>query len=291
MIETSRLSRRALLAGVLGGMAAGGAGCASGDAPPASSPADPQTVAALVADDPFYIAHRGGGGDWPEMTAYAYQQASSVPGLTALEVSVCITADGVLVCSHDPTTMRVTGVDYTIADETWVTLSALQVWAKETNNPSQPARPFTRFDDVVEAYADRFVLFVEPKVSPAGSQLLERMGRLGQPERVVWKQPVNSRLFTSAKQLGFGTWGYVLNEEGHTGSNLARWAASPDVDMLGAPLAETDDFIRTVVDAATQNGKPAITWAIRNIDDRDRARRLGCRGLMTSEVTEVLGSR
>lgn len=290
MSNSFRLTRRTLLTGVLGGVATT-TGCTSGVDRAAHTPPTPQTVSTLLASDPFYVAHRGGGRDWPEMTAYAYQQASAVPGLTALEISVCLSADGVLVCSHDPTTTRVTGVNYTIAEQTWATLSSLQVWAKETNDPSQPARPFTRFEAVVEAYADRFVLFVEPKVSPAGGPLLKRLGQLKQPERIVWKQPVNSRQFTVAKQLGFATWGYVLNEAAHLGPRLERFAAATDIDMLGAPLAETGGFIRTVVDSAQKNGKPAITWAVRDTKDRERARRLGCRGLMTSGVTEALGAR
>lgn len=246
--------------------------------------------AKLLNSDPFYVAHRGGGGDWPELTAYAYQQAARVPGLTALEISVCLTADDVLVCSHDPTTDRVTGSSYTIADETWETLSKLQVSAAETNDPSQPSRAFTRFDDVVEAYINRFVLFVEPKVSRAVGPLLQRMTGLGQPERVVWKQPVNSSVFTAAKQQGFATWGYVLDEASHTGANLVRWAASPDIDILGAPRAESDDFIRAVVGAADAQDKPTISWAVRNTADRERLRGLGCRGLMTSDLVEVLAA-
>src|SRR5687767_13268304 len=102
MIQTQpgRLSRRSLLSGAL---AAGlvGSSCRSGSAPAAVD--TPPTTASLTAASPFYIAHRGGGGNWPEMTAYAYEQATKIKGLQALEISVCLSADGVLVCSHDPT--------------------------------------------------------------------------------------------------------------------------------------------------------------------------------------------
>ena len=126
------------------------------------------------------------------MTAYAYAQAAQVPGLQALEISVCLSADGVLVCSHDPTTARLTGTAYTIAEQTWATLSTLKVSGAETTEPDQPAQPLTRFDDVVEAYIGQFVLFVEPKVNAAADPLMVRMAALDQPERVVWKSPINS---------------------------------------------------------------------------------------------------
>lgn len=267
------------------------AGCGGrAQAPTPVARPDAPTVASLTATDPFYIAHRGGGGDWPEMTAYAYAQAAQVPGLKALEISVCISSDGVLVCSHDPTTARLTGTGYTIAEQTWSTLSRLTVSAAETRDPSQPGRSLTRFDDVVGAYIDDFVLFVEPKVSAAVGPLMDAMAALGQPDRVVWKQPVNSTAFGPAKQQGFATWGYVLNEPSHLGANLERFAGSADIDLLGAPRAESDDFIRSISQAASAHGKATISWAVRNPADRARVLALGCRGLMTSDVVEVLGT-
>ena len=210
------LTRRAFLGGALA-LAAAGAGCST----PRPSAAQAASVDTLTATQPFYIAHRGGGGNWPEMTAYAYAQAAQIPGLQALEISVCLSADGVLVCSHDPTTARMTGTPYTIAEETWATLSTLKVSGAETTEPDQPPQPLTRFDDVVEAYIGQFVLFVEPKVKAAADPLMVRMAALDQPERVVWKSPINSSSgFAEAKRRGFGTWGYVLNETAHTGRQL-----------------------------------------------------------------------
>ena len=44
----------------------------------------------------------------------------------------------------------------------------------------------------VEAYIGRFVLFVEPKVKAAADPLMVRMAALDQPERVVWKSPIET---------------------------------------------------------------------------------------------------
>ena len=283
--EPFAIGRRALLAG---GLASAVVGLSSPSAR-AATPLVP-TVSTLTAGNPFYIAHRGGGRNWPAMTAYAYSQAVKVPGVKALEISVCITSDGVLVCNHNSTTTQMTGVPYTIIKETWDTLSSLRVSPKYTTDPNQPSRPFTRFEDVVERYIDNYVLFVEPKVSAAGGQLMRRMVDLGQPERVVWKQPINSRRFRVAKDHGFTTWGYVLDEPAHTGKNLARYAASEHVDMLGAYNAESDDFASTIVAAAEENGKKTIMWEVKTVQERARALRLGCVGLMTSNLLDVVNN-
>ncbi len=282
--------RRSFLAGALGAAVGTGlvaAGCA-GIGGPASSRQPPATVSSLLADSPFYIAHRGGGGNWPEMTAYAYDQATRLPGLKAVEISVCLTADGILVCSHDATTKRMTGIDYQIGREQWSTLAPLMVTSVYTTDPTQPARPFSRFDEVIEAHIDHTVVFVEPKTPEALEPLMAKMAALGQPERVVWKQPINQENFARAKSHGFATWGYVLDEPGHTyAPRLAGFAASKDIDMLGAQRIQPDDFVSTVAKAASANGKKTIMWDIRSAEDRARALSLGCVGMMTSNIAEV----
>lgn len=248
------------------------------------------TVSTLTAQNPFYIAHRGGGRDWPQMTGYAYQQASMLPGLQAIEVSTCLTRDGVLVCSHDADTLSATGVDHVIGNVDWSDISSLMVKSSSTLDPSQPARPITKYSSVIYTYLSKFVVFAEPKTSAAAVNLMYNLREMNQPERTVWKQPINSTRFAQAKNNGFSTWGYVLNEPDHLGANLTRYAASEYIDTLGAPLSESDDFIKAIVDAAGENGKPTIAWAVSTTADRDRALRLGCTGLMTSEIRGLLNT-
>lgn len=166
------------------------------------TPAPTPTHEGLSAQRPFYVAHRGGGANWPEMTAYAYRQAAALPFVQAIEISVCRSADGVLVCSHDPTTLRVTGADHEISTTNWSTLSRLMVTPEYTDNPDQPARPFSRLDEVLDDYIQRLVVFIEPKTSDANDPLLLKLIMLNQPQRTVWKQPVNSPKFLAAKEHG-----------------------------------------------------------------------------------------
>lgn len=276
------ISRRALLTGAAAATLVSTAGCGA-----FKKKQPPATVTDLVSTDPFYIAHRGGGDNWPEMTAFAYEQAAKLPYLKAIEISVCQSADGVLVCSHDPTTLRMTGVDYTIAQQPWSTLAELKVTAAFTGDPTQPSRPFSRFDEVLAAHVDQLVVFVEPKTAAAVEPLMKTMAALNQPERVVWKQPINQPNFGTAKSHGFTTWGYVLNEPGHLGTNLQRYAASAGIDMLGVQRSLSDAILQPVVAAAKVNKKKSIIWNIRNVDDRTRGLRLGCEGMMTSNIAEV----
>jgi len=279
----SAIPRRTVLAAALAAVGSLAVGCSR----PGSTQEPSPTVSSLISATPFLIAHRGGGDDWPEMTLHAYGQAAQLDGLRAIEVSVCLSADGVLVCSHDTNTRRVTGADLVIAEQPWSRLATLEVTSAYTIDPTQPARPFSRFDEVVTAHIGRLVTFVEPKTPEAVAPLMAALTSLQQPERVVWKQPVNQPHFGQAKAQGFSTWGYVLDEPGHLGKNLARLSASHDIDMLGAPALQPDSFVSDVVAAARANGKKTIMWPIRNDADKERALRLGCEGLMTSNVVQV----
>ena len=280
------LSRRSFIGLAAAGSAALGVAAAE---LPAAAAVVPATYAALLANPVVHVAHRGSAYDWPEMTRHAYRKATEVPGVQALEISVRLSADGVLVCSHDATTGRLCGVDYTIASQTWATLSQLWVSGKETIDPNQPSRKFTRLEDVLALASDRFVLYVEPKTSAANIPLMERMAALGQPERVVWKQPVNSKLFATAKELGFGTWGYVLDEPAHL-DRLAELAASDAIDMLGTPGGEPDEFVSRIVAAADTNSKRTMMWGVRTLAQRSRALSLGCTGIMSAAIAEMLAA-
>lgn len=265
-----RIARRGILLG-----AAGLALAACGSSHATATP---------DAADPFSIAHRGGGGNWPEMTLYAYQQAVQYKGLSGMEVSVHLSKDGVLVCSHDPDTGRVGSRNLRIAGSTWAELSQVQVLARNTTDPSQPARPLTRLDDLLAWWPATMPLWIEPKVHAAVAPL-QKILSTARATTIVWKQPVNYDNFRYAHQQGWRTWGYVLS--GSKQQEYARrFAESDDIDMLGAWTHSTDAEVQGVVDAAAD--KQTVMWQINTADDRERALRLGCRGLMVSNVKALV---
>ena len=59
-------------------------------------------ISDLIAEEPFDIAHRGGGDNWPEHSMRAYKSAVNY-GMKAIEVSVNITSDAVCTATTTPT--------------------------------------------------------------------------------------------------------------------------------------------------------------------------------------------
>ncbi|GAB2484340.1 hypothetical protein GCM10027030_18240 [Luteococcus sediminum] len=275
-MDTRHFTRRQLMAGGLGvGAAALLAGC--------SAPEDGVTSEYA---DAFSIAHRGGGRNWPEMTVHAYQQAGKLPGLPAMELSVHRSADGVLVCHHDFSTRRMTGRDLEIVKTPWSQLRTLKVHAKETLDPEQPSRPIARIEEVLEVWPKDMTLWVEPKANEAVDPLFALLSK-DPDRRVVWKRPINAPGFQKAKLEGWGTFGYVFDGDRQT-RYLDQMVPSKWLDMVGVQVEASDQRITEVVTKAGTYGKETVVWAVNTIAQRDRALKLGCRGLMTSNIVELL---
>lgn len=70
-------------------------------------------------------AHRGASAELPENTLESFARAIEY-GANALEMDVHMSRDGEIVVSHDPTTLRTTGVDLEIRNSSWEELRALR---------------------------------------------------------------------------------------------------------------------------------------------------------------------
>ncbi|OMH31360.1 glycerophosphodiester phosphodiesterase family protein [Tersicoccus sp. Bi-70] len=260
------------------GIAALLAGCAPAGAPVSRRRTPPYTIDDLLAEDTFFIAHRGSGDNWPEHTMEAYRAATAA-GAMALEVSVHATKDGVLVCHHDGNTKRMTGVDREIADTTWAQLSALRVNARRWLGPSTQLAPIPRLSDVLAAFADTHVLFVEDKTGTHDTEVLDALlAHRDATQRIVWKQHVGGPNLKAATDRGLRTWGYFTTHE------LDVFDQNKDrFDLLGLIREADDNAFRRFV----ATGKPVICWEVHRRSDLTRLQGLGVRGMMCSNFPYV----
>ncbi|MBQ4048137.1 MAG: glycerophosphodiester phosphodiesterase [Clostridia bacterium] len=84
-------------------------------------------------DLPILIAHGGGNREFPDNTLEAFYNAYSVDPRAMMETDVSITADGVVILSHDTTLDRKTNVTGAIADWNYSDLIAQKVDFGYTN--------------------------------------------------------------------------------------------------------------------------------------------------------------
>lgn len=92
--------------------------------------------------DVLVIAHQGGDGLWPSNTIYAFEQATEM-GVDVLEMDIHLTADGVIVLSHDDTVDRLTDGSGLIKEMTFAELQELDAaydWSEDDQGNEFPFR-------------------------------------------------------------------------------------------------------------------------------------------------------
>jgi glycerophosphoryl diester phosphodiesterase len=75
---------------------------------------------------PRIVAHRGASFEAPENTLAAFKRAWAL-GVEAVELDVRVTKDGEVVVIHDPTTLRIGGLDRPVSEQTLAELQTLDV--------------------------------------------------------------------------------------------------------------------------------------------------------------------
>lgn len=237
------------------------------------------TIDDLLSTTPFYIAHRGSGDEAPEHTLEAYRYAVAA-GAKALEISVQLTADGVLVCFHDTNSLeRMTGLTGVISDYTYAQLkNAVKVKGQDLLGQGWEDVEIPLLGKVIEEFYNNVVLFIEPKSSDAAAPLQDLLLTLENAQlSIVYKSYFQATSGLAwAKSNGFRTWAYV----DPTTTSAEMDAADVSVDYWGVPHTSTDAQISMVVGHTPV--KPTIIWEVHRRDQRNAYSALGVQGMMTS---------
>jgi hypothetical protein len=234
-------------------------------------------IPAYLAATPFTGAHRGSGGEFPEHTLRSYQSALAA-GAPAIEVSVQLTSDGVLVCMHDTTLDRTT--NHTGALNLW-SFGALREQVKVTSQSLLGAgwgnQDIPTLQEVMNVLYGRCIIFLEAKsndaIVPLQNFLLAKYP--GCQRSIIWKNYYQSTSFAWAKTNGFTVWGYI--DATTTSTQMDTYDAN--IDMWGVPIASTDAQVSMVV----ARGKPVMVWDVHRHIDVERLTGLGVVGLMEAQ--------
>lgn len=248
------------------------------------------SVTNMLAQSPFYVAHRAGSLDWPEHSLYAYSQ-SGFWGAGACELSVHRTSDGVWFGLHDATLDRTSGTSgYDPSDHTWAEVQTYMITAANTNDPGQPSRPYARWEEIMDAYYDSHVFFIDPKEDWAySSELLDMMDAMpGNPsERFIAKAYGLSSSTASrsgwvyeARQRGYKSWGYFYQSD--SPDNIA--AREPVFDILGMDYLAN----QSAWTDALSYGKKVISHVVPNSTGANSAFSKGAHGVMAAGVQSII---
>jgi hypothetical protein len=245
-------------------------------------PAGYASVTAMLAQPTFYMAHRGGSSDWPEMSLHAYTQAAFW-GVGCLEVSVQRSLDGIFVGIHDSTLDRTSGTTgFNVADHTFAEIQAHDI-APPSGHSGDPHQPYIRLEQLLDLYGQTHVIFIDPKnINTAGrAALLDLLDTYeNSTDRFVAKYfGVTTAWPTEARARGYKTWGYFYE------ADLASVATyEPLWDILGMEHAASGGTWTTMLGY----GKPVIAHVITSSAEATSALSKGADGLQVGAVTEVI---
>jgi glycerophosphoryl diester phosphodiesterase len=233
-----------------------------------------------LAQTPFYCAHRGSGGEFPEHTLTAYTAAAG-GGAQAIEVSCQISADGVLFCMHDTTLTRITGGTFTTDPTTWTWAAlnnAVQINQRALLGQGWALQPITTLKEVMDRFFGKVIILLEGKSSASIVPLQNLLMRYPNPQNsVIWKNYYTNNSFPWAKAHGFKTWGYT--DPTTTMSQMD--AVEANVDLWGVPWEATDAQFQAVL--ARPGGKKVMTWEVHRRSEVTRLLNLGVSGIMASQ--------
>lgn len=257
-------------------------------------------------DHPFFgtsrnisevIAHRGGAGEWPSETIYAFEQAVEA-GVDILEMDIRYTSDGVPVLMHNRNVWKTTGEDLNIDelrsdDKQFEELDAALWWKKAGKIfPDDQHLGVPKLKDVLERFRDnRMIIEIKPfKVPMRHIKVLGQLIRdFDMTEKVLVASGWHVNLIRFRRKF----------PEVATSASVAELAAFRALKGLGygpncsalqlASKAGPLHFItQEYINKAHSIGFEVHGWTVNEPEEMGRLISLGVDGIMTDYPTTLL---
>ena len=242
----------------------------------------------------YYIAHRGSGDVLPEHSMVAYQAAVDW-GAECMEVSIGMTADGVLICMHDSTYDRTTTLTGAVKDQPSSVLEDARIWQPQLGEYwTENAPPIPLFEDVLLAFGGKVVLAVEAKDHRAYEPIMAMIGKYELEESVIVKAYYSSATWRKAKSVGLPVFCYFGVATEVTVESIAAIGAEldPELDCLVIPgFAADGTYISDeVVVAAVATMVPVWVHPLHRRSEVSHFFELGAQGAICSSFGYAVGA-
>jgi glycerophosphoryl diester phosphodiesterase len=236
---------------------------------------------------PLIIGHRGASREAPENTLESFRLAWD-QGADGIEADFRLTADGRIVCMHDATTSRTTGVDLNIADTTLKELRRLDAGLWKGSGWSGALIP--TLAEVLAAIPPGTWFFIEIKSGPEIIAPLEEVLRASglSPERIRLLS-FSAPLITELKQRLPDWHACWLCDYRYSLLNNVWHPSRTDVlDTLhrcgadGLASANRKMLDRDLVETLKGRGKEIHVWTVDRLPAAQRLCALGVNSIMTN---------
>lgn len=236
---------------------------------------------------PLVIGHRGASRDAPENTLESFHLAWE-QGADGIEADFRLTADHRIICMHDSTTGRTTGVDLSIADAPLESLRHLD--AGHAKGVAWAGAVIPTLDEVLAVLPGGSRLFIEIK---SGAEIIPHLEGVLQasgisPERIRLLS-FSADLIAELKQR-LPDWHacWLCDYRHSTLNDLWRPSRSDVLDTLrrsgadGLASADREFLDRDLVETLRGAGREIHVWTVDRLAAAERLCTLGVDSIMTN---------
>jgi glycerophosphoryl diester phosphodiesterase len=228
------------------------------------------------ASPPKVIAHGGGEGLGPANTVLALERSLEA-GADILDVDVWMTADGVIVATHDRDVSTTTDGSGNIDELSWAQVKQLNAAATWTGDPIEERVPMASLEEVLAKFPQVLTSVEIKQTKPSISkQLCEVLNRTDSMGRVYLSSNTDSAVY-EARQRCPGvfittTYADVAAMQSARESGAA-WCAPASI---GQPPYQDGGFSAEEVQWSHDHGMAIFTWTV---DDPETLRQLALAGV------------
>ena len=252
-----------------------------------------------VKNHPEVIAHRGGAGEWPGETLFAYQQAVKA-GVDVLEMDVYMTKDDELVLMHNPTVNKTTNGKGLIATKTVKQLQQLDA-GYSWSDDGQKTFPFhgkgitvPTLKEIFEAFPDmRMNIEMKEATKSPVARLCGLIQEHNMTDRVLvasfstkYLQAFRQACPNVATSASTGELLQFLSKNSlvvHSSFKPKSDALQMIEKILGHRVV-TQEFVKKV----HRLNMPLHTWTVDPVAEMNRMIRVGVDGIITNYPTRLL---
>jgi glycerophosphoryl diester phosphodiesterase len=249
-----------------------------------------------VSRDFRLYAHRGASAELPENTLPAFERAVAL-GIRALELDVHLTRDGHPIVSHDPSALRMAGVDRAWRDLDLATAQALDVGrgfvAADGSRPhAGKAFRAPSLEELLRALPDvRLNIDVKQAAPPMVRPLLALLRRCKAEERVTLASfqqrtllAIRRRGYAGETALGQAEVLALLALPARVLERLPFFGVAAQLPVSAGPIRFDR---RPFIDKCHALGIRVDFWTINDPDEARRLIALGADGIMTDDPARL----
>jgi glycerophosphoryl diester phosphodiesterase len=241
------------------------------------------------------IAHRGGAGEWPGETIYAFEEAVKI-GIDVLEMDIRYTSDDDLVLMHNPNLKATTNVDKRVEDmrsEDIQQLDAAYWWRQGNKKPPLGAKlTVPSLEDVFSKFPGmRMNIEIKPHYFPI--RLIKKFcGLLGEHKMI------DKVLVASGSHMNLHFFRCVCPEVATSASVLEmaafrtlenlKYTPNADALQISSRAGPLHFITQKYVDKVHSRGLKVHGWTVNQPEEMGRLISLGVDGIITDYPTTLL---